>query len=72
MKEEKAEKGKDASFSRNDEKWWILGMFYCNGNDPLIFVRGRGKGLVLNLGHKAVQIGAIVIVTSIIVLFFVV
>ena len=43
-------------------------MFYCNQSDPLIFVRGRGKGLVLNLGHKAVQIGFGVLAAAIVAL----
>lgn len=33
------------TFCRNDEKWWIFGMLYCNPIDPLIFVRGSGKDL---------------------------
>lgn len=47
---------KSADFNRNDEKYWKFGMLYCNPDDPLMFVRGRGRGLVPNYGHKVIKI----------------
>jgi uncharacterized membrane protein len=75
LSRDKKEKEKDISFSRNDEKWWILGMFYCNKNDPLIFVRGRGRGLAPNYGHIAIKIsiavGILAVATLLIVFRFI-
>jgi len=59
-------------FSRNDEKWWILGMFYCNKNDPLMFAPGRGRGLAPNYGHIVIKISiavGILAVTTLLIVF---
>lgn len=50
-------------------------MFYCNKNDPLIFVRGRGRGLAPNYGHIAIKIsiavGILAVATLLIVFRFI-
>jgi len=70
---EEKNQNKAKHLDRNDEKYWILGIFYFNCVDPLMFVRGRGKGLVPNYGHKAIQIlmaiSAAIILTLIILMF---
>jgi len=59
-------------FDRNDEKYWIFGMFYCNRNDNLMFVRGRGNGMVPNYGHKAIRIMFVVGVMIVITFFLII
>lgn len=47
----------------DDDKRWVLGMFYYNPSDPSVFVEKRtGIGQTLNFGHPAawIIIGAII------------
>lgn len=43
-----------ADMPRDDDKYWPMGMFYCNANDPSIFVPKRfGVGWTLNMARPA-------------------
>lgn len=38
----------------DDDSHWILGVIYCNKDDPSIFVEKRfGMGYTINIGNKA-------------------
>ncbi|MCM1990982.1 DUF1648 domain-containing protein [Oceanirhabdus seepicola] len=46
------DKNSNSSQSRNDDKFWKLGIFYVNKNDPSIFIEKRfGIGYTLNIGN---------------------
>lgn len=51
------------SFDRDDDKYWKLGMFYYNPNDPAIFLEKRfGVGWTVNYGNPIVWIGMIIFI----------
>jgi len=63
----KSEKS-NTSQSRNDDKFWKLGIFYVNKNDPSIFVEKRfGIGYTINFGN----LWGIAVMIIIILLIFV-
>jgi uncharacterized membrane protein len=48
---------------RTADKYWKLGLFYINRNDPALFVEKRfGIGYTLNLGHPGVWVFLAVLV----------
>ncbi|MCL2271634.1 MAG: DUF1648 domain-containing protein [Treponema sp.] len=43
---------------RGDDKYWLLGMFYCNPDDPAVIVEARfGTKLSFNFAHLPVKAG---------------
>ena len=54
----------------NNDKYWILGMFYHNGEDPAYIVEDRfGTNIGFNYARLAVKIGAALLLLGIIVLY---
>ncbi len=53
---------------RDDDRYWIAGLFYVNRDDPALLVERRfGVGWTLNLGHPlgvAIMIGLLVLVAG--------
>jgi uncharacterized membrane protein len=48
---------------RTPDKYWKLGLFYVNRDDPAVFIEKRfGVGYTLNFGHPGVWIGLAVLV----------
>jgi uncharacterized membrane protein len=48
---------------RTPDKYWKLGLFYVNREDPALFIEKRfGVGYTLNFGHPGVWIGLAVLV----------
>jgi uncharacterized membrane protein len=48
---------------RTPDKYWKLGLFYVNRDDPAVFIEKRfGVGYTLNFGHSGVWIGLAVLV----------
>ncbi len=48
---------------RTPDKYWKLGLFYVNRDDPALFIEKRfGVGYTLNFGHPGVWIGLAVLV----------
>jgi len=45
--------------SRSDDKFWVLGMFYCNSNDPSYFVEGRFIGMGINFARPLIVIASL-------------
>lgn len=60
---------KSIDFDRNDEKHWKFGMIYCNPEDPLMFVAGRGRWGTPNFGHKVIKILMVISVSFVIACF---
>lgn len=61
----------DSVITRDDDKYWKLGQFYVNKNDPAIFVEKRfGIGWTNNWAHPVSWIIIIVILAVAIVPFF--
>ena len=55
---------------RGDDKHWILGMFYCNPDDPAIIVENRfGANLGLNYGRLSIKIGMGLLILSLVVMY---
>jgi uncharacterized membrane protein len=49
---------RDTVCDRGDDRFWALGLFYHNPDDPAVFVEDRfGTNLGLNYSHRAVKIG---------------
>jgi uncharacterized membrane protein len=43
---------REGSVEIGDDEAWCWGMFYCNRNDPALFVQKRsGPGYTVNFGH---------------------
>lgn len=62
-------KSNDKEIYRDDDKYWILGSFYYNKNDPSIFIEKRiGIGWDVNLGSP---IGMVITVLPIILILIV-
>ena len=64
--------GDDRTLNRDDDKYWKMGMFYFNRDDPSLFVEKRfGIGFTLNFGRPTgwivLTVIAIVIIGSIII-----
>ncbi|WBW94710.1 DUF1648 domain-containing protein [Oceanirhabdus sp. W0125-5] len=58
----------NTSQSRNDDKFWKLGVFYVNKNDPSIFVEKRfGIGYTVNFGNP-LGIGVLIIIILLILI----
>jgi len=50
---------------QSDDRFWALGMFYHNPDDPAVFVEDRfGGNFGLNYSHLAVKIGVILFVLA--------
>lgn len=55
---------------RGDDKYWILGMFYCNPDDPAYIVEGRfGPNMGPNYGRLPVKIGMGLLVLALVVMY---
>lgn len=53
--------------ARDDDRYWVLGMFYCNRNDPSIFLPKRfGVGWTMNVANPLswVLVAAIVLLCA--------
>jgi uncharacterized membrane protein len=51
----------------SDDKFWIIGMFYCNCDDPAIMVEDRfGTGFGFNYARLPVKLGAIISVAALV------
>ena len=64
--------GAEKTLNRDDDKYWKMGMFYVNRDDPSLFVEKRfGIGFTLNFGRPlgwiVLAVIAIIIVGSIII-----
>jgi len=77
ISEDKYEKFSQESASRNgavndkgDDRFWALGMFYHNPDDPSIFVEDRfGNNFGLNYSHRAVKIGAVAFALALVIFY---
>jgi uncharacterized membrane protein len=57
---------------RTPDKYWKLGLFYVNRNDPALFVEKRfGLGCTLNLGHPGVWLFLAVLVAIFVAINFI-
>ena len=55
---------------RGDDKYWLLGMFYCNPEDPAYIIEDRfGNNLGFNYSRLPVKIGIIILLLSLIALY---
>ena len=60
------DRGRSEAVFRDDERYWLGGVFYNNPDDPALFVPKRfGLGWTLNFGHpqaRLVLIGVLLLV----------
>ena len=55
---------------RGDDKYWLLGMFYYNPDDPAILVEDRfGSNMGFNYAHLPVKIGTAILLLGLIVMY---
>ena len=62
--------GANPAGDRTADRYWKLGVFYVNGEDPALMVEKRfGIGYTINLGHPGawLVIGMLVAVTVVLV-----
>ena len=58
------------AFGRGDDKYWAIGMFYHNPDDPAVVVEDRfGNNLGFNYSRLPVKIGAILLALGIVALY---
>jgi len=62
--------GRPNAGERGDDKYWVLGMFYYNPEDPAVIVEDRfGTNLGFNYARLPVKIGAAVLLLGLIALY---
>lgn len=55
--------------SRDDDRYWKLGLFYLNRNDPSLFIEKRfGIGWTLNLAHPTSYMTLIIIIVALFII----
>ena len=61
---------KQKSSGRGDDKYWLLGMFYHNPDDPAVIVEARfGAKINFNYAHRSVKIGLAIFLLALAALY---
>ena len=68
--ENKTETAKIKTGGSGDDKYWLLGMFYYNPEDPAILVEDRfGTNMGFNYAHLSVKIGTAILLIGLVAMY---